>query len=357
MTVRLADLTTMRVGGPAERLFEPPTRDELVGTARELFAEVDPFDPSTAVVLLAGGSNTIVGDEPVTNSVLHVVTRGVELLDDVAEGRVGLRVDAGERWGALVDLAVARGFAGIEALAGIPGSVGAAPVQNIGAYGQEVSSVLRRVEFYDADLDEVVWIDAADLGLGYRSSVLKRGERTGVVLRVEIELQAPGDGLGAPIAYAQLAGALGAELGERRPIAEVRDAVVALRASKGMVLDPTDADSCSAGSFFMNPVVSQSFASGLPADAPRFRQAAAPDGTPLVKLSAAWLIEHAGVRKGFSLPGSRAAISSKHTLAITNRGGATAVEVTELARFVQARVLAEYGVVLQPEPVFVDAEL
>lgn len=356
---RLAELTTMRVGGPATNLHEPANRDELVAVARELFAEVDELHPETHVVLLAGGSNTIAGDEPIEAPVLRIVTRGVEVIDERVDGAgvIVLRVDAGEQWSSLVDLAVARGWSGIEALAGIPGSVGAAPVQNIGAYGQEVRDVLRRIEFYDADLDEVVWIDEADLGLGYRTSVLKRRERVGVVLRVEVELQASADDLGTPIAYAQLAGALGAELGDRRSLQDVRDAVVALRASKGMVLDPADRDSVSAGSFFMNPIVSQSFASDLPRDAPRFRQEPADDGTPQVKLSAAWLIDHAGVRKGFGLPGSGAAISTKHTLAITNRGTATAEDVCELARFVQARVVSEFGVMLHPEPIFVGTSL
>lgn len=353
MTVRLADYTTTRVGGPAPQFVTASSRDELIAQARRLFGEHDD------VVVLGGGSNTIAGDDTFDEPVLHVATRGIEVVDDQRDdvGTVLVVVEAGEPWPEFVNAMVARGYAGIEALAGIPGSVGAAPVQNIGAYGQEVAASIRRIEFYDADLDDVVWISREELGLGYRTSALKRGERRGVVLRVELELHDSPDHLGAPVAYAQLAGALGVELGERLHVSRVRDAVLALRRSKGMVLDPNDPDSVSSGSFFMNPVVSLSFARELPADAPRFAQPAAEDGTELVKLSAAWLIERSGVHKGFALSGSRAAISSKHTLAITNRGDATAVEVAELARYVQARVLAEFGVQLQPEPVLLGIEL
>ncbi|MGO2110513.1 MAG: UDP-N-acetylmuramate dehydrogenase [Pseudoclavibacter sp.] len=359
MTTRLADYTTTRVGGPAPLFETAATRDEVVAAARRLFAEHDD------VVLIAGGSNTIAGDEPLEEPVLHIATRGVEVVDDQRDdpGTVLMVVEAGEPWVDLVNASVAQGFAGIEALAGIPGSVGAAPVQNIGAYGQEVASTLRRIEFYDAELDEVIWIDREQLGLGYRTSMLKRGERRGVVLRVELELlDAPGPdgqpgGMGLPIAYAQLASALDAEPGDRLPVVRVRDAVLKLRASKGMVLDPDDPDSVSSGSFFVNPIVSLSFARELPGSAPRYPQDPLPDGTELVKLSAAWLIEHAGIGKGFTLPGSQAAISSKHTLAITNRGGATAEQIAELARYVRARVVAEFGVELQPEPILLGIEL
>ncbi|GGA69649.1 UDP-N-acetylenolpyruvoylglucosamine reductase [Pseudoclavibacter endophyticus] len=353
MTVRLADYTTTRVGGPARRFETATTRDELVERARRLFAEHD------ELVILAGGSNTIAGDDPIDRPVLHIATRGIETVDDQRDdaGTVLVVAEAGEPWVELVDMAVALGFAGIEALAGIPGSVGAAPVQNIGAYGQEVASTLRRIEFYDADLDEVIWIMRDDLGLGYRTSALKRGERRGVVLRVELELLDLPDDLGAPIAYAQLASALGVDVGERLPVLRVRDTVLGLRASKGMVLDASDPDSVSSGSFFVNPVVSVAFARELPRDAPRYAQPAAPDGTELTKLSAAWLIEQSGIGKGFSLPGSSAAISSKHTLAITNRGGATGEEIAELARYVRVRVLGEFGVELQPEPVLLGIEL
>jgi len=365
--VALAGLTTLGVGGPARRLITPETRDELVAAALDAWADVDDW------LLLGGGSNVVISDEGFDGTVLRVATRGIErLTDEPGSSRpVRLRVAAGEPWDAVVAHAVAHGWAGIEALSGIPGSAGAAPVQNIGAYGQEVASSLVAIEFLDYLTGEVERIPAPALGLGYRTSALKRG-RLGLVLSLDLALAADPAGLGLPVDYAQLADSLGVRIGERAPVAAVREAVLALRASKGMLLDAADPDSASAGSFFTNPVVSENFARGLPAEAPRWPttpepvERALPLGAevpPLaseprsVKLSAAWLIERAGIRRGFALPGSRAAISSKHTLAIVNRGGASAQEVVQLATYVQTRVLSEFGVLLQPEPVFVGLEL
>ncbi|MET1053649.1 MAG: UDP-N-acetylmuramate dehydrogenase [Mycetocola sp.] len=374
MTESLATLTTFRVGGEAESLVHAETRDELVS------AVVDDWDDGGEPLVLGGGSNTLVGDDGYDGTVVVVATRGIERLD-APEGTVRLRVDAGESWDGLVATTVDNGWSGIEALSGIPGSTGAAPIQNIGAYGQELQSALLSIDFLDRDLREVVRIPAAELGLGYRTSVLKRHggsvpERDGVVIAVELELTDDA-GLSAPVSYPQLASALGVELGSRLPVAEVRNTVLALRASKGMVLDDTDRDTYSAGSFFTNPIVSEVFARSLPSDAPRWPIGEPGDAAvviPLgewdgtlpapsfehdaqVKLSAAWLIERAGIRRGFRLPGSRAGISTKHTLALTNTGGATADEIAALARFVQARVASEFGVVLQPEPVFVGVSL
>lgn len=337
---RFADLTTTRVSDAEAHLIAPQTRAELIEAYRDLVAEPH--------LILGGGSNTIVGDEGLERTVLRVTTTGVEVEDD--GDSVLVRAQAGESWSALVDRAVAEGLSGIEALAGIPGSVGAAPVQNIGAYGQELASVLTRVELLDAETGEVQWIPAADLGLGYRTSALKRGELTGLVLAIEVRLTRAGDDSGTPVRYEQLARALGVDIGARVPAAAQRDAVLALRASKGMVLDPDDPDTYSTGSFFMNPIVRRSLVTELPADAPRFDAGEDADGRDLVKLSAAWLIDHAGVRKGFALPGSGAAISSKHTLAITNRSGATAEQIAELARYVIVRVRQEFGIELHPEP-------
>jgi UDP-N-acetylmuramate dehydrogenase len=360
--VDLSDLTTLRVGGPARRLLAPATRDELIATALEVWSGFDEW------LVLGGGSNVVVADDGLDGDVLRVVTRGIQR----SEG--GLRVEAGESWDAVVEFAVANGLAGIEALSGIPGTAGAAPIQNIGAYGQELSDSLVSLDFLDFGTGEVERLNASDLGLGYRTSALKRG-RLGIVLGVELALTASSDGLSRPIAYDQLATALGVELGTRVPLTDVRSAVIGLRASKGMIWDPADPDSMSAGSFFTNPIVSENFARGLPSDAPRWptepeRPAAVlPIGAPiptlatpasgefLVKLSAAWLIERAGIPRGFALPGSGAAISRKHTLAIVNRGGATASEVTQLANYVQTRVLSEFGVMLQPEPVLVGVSL
>lgn len=353
MTVTLADLTTTRVGGPIRDYHAADDRDTLIQTARELYEQHD------ELIIIGGGSNTIAGDDPVLAPVLHVRTSGHELVQDREDevGTVLVRAEAGASWPELVQWCVAHGWSGAEALAGIPGSAGAAPVQNIGAYGQEIASVLRRIEFLDADTGDVSWLPASQLGFGYRTSALKRGELRGIVLRIEMELLDTGDGLSSPVRFPQLAQALRCELGERVPVALVRDEVLRLRSGKGMVLDPTDPDSVSSGSFFMNPVVSEAFARELPADAPRFPAPAAEDGTAQLKLSAAWLIEHSGVPRGFSLPGSRAAISSKHTLAITNRGGATGEHIAELARYVRSRVESEFGVRLFPEPVCIGLDL
>jgi UDP-N-acetylmuramate dehydrogenase len=335
-----AELTTMQVGGEPARLVEATTTDELLAAVREASLGDDPW------FVLGGGSNTVASDEPFDGTVVRVATRGVERVDS-DDDRVHLRVAAGEPWDDLVAYTVERGWSGLEALSGIPGSTGASPIQNIGAYGQEVASTLVAVDFLDDDSGEFVRIPAANLDLGYRTSVFKQGRR-GVVTAVEFALT-DHRGASEQVAYPQLAKALGVELGARVSVADVRSSVLALRAAKGMVLDPDDRDTASSGSFFTNPIVSRADASTLPADAPRWPTgpeperrvvplgeepaAPAPRAPAEVKLSAAWLIEHAGIAKGFRLPGSRAAVSSKHTLALTNRGGATG----ELGDLVAAR--------------------
>ena len=358
--MRLAELTTLRVGGEAESVIAPASRDELVAAVLELWASGD------EVLLLGGGSNVVIGDDDFDGTVVRVVTRGVERLaaDDsdaadnstAAADRVRLRVQAGENWDALVALTVDNGWAGIEALSGIPGSCGAAPIQNIGAYGQELASALVGIEFLDFLSGDLEYITAAELQLGYRTSALKQG-RDGLVVSIDLDLVADDAALSQPVAYAQLASALGVELGQRVPLSRVRETVLALRASKGMVLDATDPDSVSAGSFFTNPIVTENFARHLPAETPRWAVDSPTPDEYLVKLSAAWLIERSGIRRGFSLPGSGAAVSSKHTLALVNRGEASATEISELARYIQTRVLSEFGVRLHPEPVFVGLPL
>jgi UDP-N-acetylmuramate dehydrogenase len=359
-----ADLTTFRVGGPALRVLEPTTTDDLVSAVQDVWAEGDDW------IVVGGGSNLLVADAGFAGTAVLVRTTGISVAAETAD-EVRVHIAAGEPWDALVATTVRNGWTGLEALSGIPGSTGASPVQNIGAYGAEVADVLTAVEFLDAETGERAWLPAADLELGYRTSTLKRGRR-GVVLTVEFTLGRTRDDAGVPVRYGQLASSLVVELGALVPPADVRRAVLALRASKGMVLDPADPDTSSAGSFFTNPIVSRSFAATLPAEAPQWPIApeAAPAAVPLgsepaappapvapeddlVKLSAAWLIEHAGVHRGYAVAGSRAAISSKHTLALTNRGGASAAEVAELARYVQAMVLARFGVSLVPEPVLV----
>ncbi|MEL4319709.1 UDP-N-acetylmuramate dehydrogenase [Leifsonia sp. YIM 134122] len=386
--VALRELTTMRVGGLPERMLTVTTQRDLVDAVLAVWADGGDW------LLLGGGSNTVASDEPFDGTVIRIATKGIEVLPESSgPGLVRLRVQAGEPWDDLVAYTVRHGWSGIEALSGIPGLAGAAPIQNIGAYGQEVSSALTAIEFLDYDSGEVERVDAADLELGYRTSVIKQG-RQGVVVSIELELHDTaherdvlGEELGQPIAYAQLASTLGVQPGDRVSISQVRAAVLALRASKGMVLNADDNDTWSAGSFFTNPIVRESFARTLPADAPRWPMAAdepdvvepldrpsidpweaaqqalaapAPSAEPtprLVKLSAAWLIEHSGIRRGFGLPGTQAAISSKHTLAITNRGEATGEEIAQLARYVQQRVQAEFGIILHPEPVTVGLEI
>lgn len=390
--LRLADLTTMRVGGPARRIVVARTDDEVVRTALEAWAEDEPL------LVLGGGSNVVVGDEGFEGTVLVVATRGIERLPDESHLFAGpppsaadrlrsqersarpaptrtpvrIRVQAGESWDELCAVAVENGWSGIEALSGVPGSCGAAPIQNIGAYGQELAATLSAVEFLDRDSGAVRRLPASELRLGYRTSVFKQG-LSGVVLAIELQLQHDeGDGpvRSSPIAYAQLAEALGVPLGSRVPIAALRSTVLGLRRSKGMVLDDEDPESVSVGSFFTNPIVSERFARTLPHDAPRWPTSGetpdvvvplgealpprpATDAEPQVKLSAAWLIQHAGVQRGFRLPGSDAHLSRKHTLAIVNGGHATAEQVVELARYIQHRVRGEFGVVLQPEPTLV----
>jgi UDP-N-acetylmuramate dehydrogenase len=360
----LAELTTLGIGGPAARLVQPATRDELIDETLAVWGSPEDW------LLLGGGSNVVIADEGFDGDVIRVATRGLSATRVEGSRPVRLTVEAGEPWDDVVAHAVENGWSGIEALSGIPGLAGAAPVQNIGAYGQELASSLVAIDFLDFDTGKLRRVAAGELGLGYRTSSLKRG-LLGLVVSLELALADEG-GLSQPIAYAQLAAALNVRIGDRVPVSELRAAVLELRGAKGMLWDPADPDAASAGSFFTNPVVTEQFARGLPADAPRWPTApeeaarVLPLGTDiphivrgeyLVKLSAAWLIERAGITRGFSIPGSRAAVSSKHTLAIVNRGGATAAEVVQLAGYIQTRVLAEFGVNLQPEPVFVGVQL
>ncbi|MCW3493631.1 UDP-N-acetylmuramate dehydrogenase [Microbacterium sp. SSM24] len=372
--VALSRLTTLRTGGAPERLFEATTTAELIATLRDVWSSGDPW------FVLGGGSNLFVGDEPFDGTVVRILTEGIERMPSPRPGFARLKVEAGHDWDALVAYSVAEGLAGIEAMSGIPGTVGAAPVQNVGAYGQEIVQTLVEVDLIDEATGEVSTVPAAELGLGFRTSALKHHygsvpARRAVILSVTLELAEVGHEQ-RTIAGDQLRSALGLGVDDTVSVAWVREHVLATRARKGMVLDADDPDTYSAGSFFQNAVVSASFARTLPAACPRWP--VAPDLDPIlviplsafdgyvpppaavesdVKVSAAWLIEHAGVSKGFKLPRSRAALSSKHALALTNRGEATAAELAQLARYIQGRVQAEFGLVLQPEPVLVNVEL
>ncbi len=339
-TAALSELTSIQIGGSPAEIYVAKTRDDLVEHTLELWRSGDDW------LVLGGGSNMVVADDCSDLRVVKVENRGIENIRGKDDSKVTLRVQAGEDWDEFVAYTVEQGLAGIEAMSGIPGTVGAGPVQNIGAYGQELSDVLLRLEFLDYETHEVAVIEAKDLGFGYRTSVIKRG-RPGVITSVELELQKL-DGLSRPLYSTQIAADLGVEMGDQVPLADVRKSVLKLRASKGMVLSKNDPDSVSCGSFFTNPIVSDKVARTLPSDAPRWEDE--DDEGLTVKLSAAWLIEAAGIGKGFSLPGSGAAISSKHTLAIVNRGGATANDVLQLASYVQLQVSNRFGINLVPEP-------
>ncbi|WP_232549890.1 UDP-N-acetylmuramate dehydrogenase [Propioniciclava soli] len=353
----LADHTTLRVGGPARRWVEATTTEALVAAVSEADAAGEP------VLVLSGGSNVVVGDAGFDGTVVHVATRGVRIdggsfcaFDETtpgggaaaACGGVLVEVNAGEGWDAFVAWTVAQEFVGIEALSGIPGAVGSTPIQNVGAYGQEVSQTIWRVHTWDRVDRTHRSFANADCRFDYRHSRFKAEPGRYVVLSVTFQfLQGH---LGAKIGYAELARTLGVDLGHRAPLTAVREAVLALRRGKGMVLDPTDPDTWSAGSFFTNPVVDADAAALLPPEAPRFPRA---DG--MVKTSAAWLIDRAGFGKGYGTP--PVTLSTKHTLALTNRGGATAADVVALAREVRDGVRARFGVTLVPEPVFVGVGL
>ena len=345
-TPTLAERTTLRLGGPGRRWVTATTEDALLDAVRTADAAGEP------VLVLGGGSNLVVADEGFPGTVVEVATRGVRADvegDDPTCGGALVEVAAGEDWDGFVATAVARGWVGVEALSGIPGSVGATPVQNVGAYGQEVADTVARVRTWDRTEGRLRTFAAADCGFGYRHSRFKAEPGRYVVLSVAFQL--PVGTLGAPVRYAELARTLGVEPGERAPLAAVREAVLGLRAGKGMVLDAADHDTWSAGSFFTTPVLP---ADRVPEGAPAFPQ---PDGS--VKTSAAWLIERAGLGKGWGaeVTGGRATLSTKHTLALTNRGEATSEDVVALARAVRDRVAEAYDVTLVPEPVLVGCVL
>jgi UDP-N-acetylmuramate dehydrogenase len=337
----LADHTTLRLGGPAGNYVEARTEDELIVAVRAA------DDAGKPLLLLAGGSNLVVADEGFPGAVVKVATAGVTVDEDDCSGAT-VRVAAGESWESFVARAVDQGWVGVEALSGIPGSVGATPVQNVGAYGQEVSQTIASVRCWDRRESAVRTLAAADCGFGYRTSRFKRDPGRHVVLSVTFQLRL-GD-LAAPVRYAELARSLDVAQGTRAALRDVREAVLGLRRGKGMVLDARDHDTWSAGSFFTNPVLTPEEAAALPEDAPRWTQ---PDGR--LKSSAAWLIEHAGYGRGYG--NDRVSLSTKHTLALTNRGRATTADLLALAHEVRAGVEAKFGVRLDNEPMLVGCTL
>ncbi|MDT0474598.1 UDP-N-acetylmuramate dehydrogenase [Streptomyces sp. DSM 41014] len=343
----LAPLTTFRLGGPADRLVTATSDDEVIAAVREA------DDSGTPLLLIGGGSNLVVGDKGFAGTALVVATRGFTL-----DGTL-LELAAGEVWSDAVARTVEAGLAGVECLAGIPGSAGATPIQNVGAYGQEVSSTITEVVAYDRTTRERVTLTNEQCAFSYRHSRFKADPERYVVLRVRYRLEDAG-GLSAPLKYAETARALGVEPGDRVPLDAARDTVLKLRAGKGMVLDPEDHDTWSAGSFFTNPILTDTAFAAFHA---RVRERlgdgvlppAYPAGEGHTKTSAAWLIDKAGFTKGYGTGPAR--ISTKHTLALTNRGAATTEDLLALAREVVAGVHEAFGVTLVNEPVTVGVSL
>ncbi|NGN63852.1 UDP-N-acetylmuramate dehydrogenase, partial [Streptomyces sp. A7024] len=345
-------LTTFRLGGPAARLVTATTDDEVIDVVRKADADGEPL------LIIGGGSNLVISDKGFEGTALRIATTGFEL-DGTA-----LELAAGENWSDAVARTVDAGLAGVECLAGIPGSAGATPIQNVGAYGQEVATTITEVIAYDRHAGETVAIPNPDCGFSYRHSRFKSDPTRHVVLRVRFRLE-DADGRSAPIGYAETARRLGVEQGGRADLVEARKAVLALRAGKGMVLDPEDHDTWSAGSFFTNPILEQeqyeAFLArvrerlGPDAPPPPAFPAGAGEGDDRVKTSAAWLIDKAGFTKGYGTGPAR--ISTKHTLALTNRGSATTEDLLALAREVRDGVREAFGVTLVNEPVTVGVSL
>ena len=328
--IRFSDLTTLRLGGPAGRLVDALTEDEVIAAVTSA---------TGPLLVMSGGSNLVVSDKGFAGTVVRIASRGFEV-----EGE-RVTVAAGEPWDAFVAFCVGEGLAGIECLSGIPGSAGATPIQNVGAYGQDVSQTIVSVRVFDRERGEVAALSPADCGFGYRSSALRRSERY-VVLAVTFAL-ARSEHSG-PVRYAELARAVTA----RPSLTEVREAVLSLRRGKGMVIDPQDPDSISAGSFFVNPILTVDEFAALP---PGEKPPSWPEPDGRVKASAAWLIEHAGFGRGYG--NGRVGISSKHTLALVNRGEATTADLLALARELRDGVRGRFGVELQVEPTLVGVEL
>ncbi|MDQ0768251.1 UDP-N-acetylmuramate dehydrogenase [Pseudarthrobacter defluvii] len=350
----LSTLTTSAVGGPAGKFIEARTEAEIIDAVRSADAAGE------QVLIISGGSNLLVSDDGFPGTVVRIASEGFTVNAEDSCGGVAVVVQAGHNWDKLVEHAVRHAWSGIEALSGIPGSTGATPVQNVGAYGAEVSQTIAAVRTWDRQRNAVQTFTNSELKFGYRDSILKQTTVNGspryVVLTVEFQL--PLGRMSAPIRYAELARVLGVEVGKRAYANDVRREVLRLRGSKGMVWDAADRDTYSTGSFFTNPIVPADVADKLPEAAPRYP--AGQDG--LVKLSAAWLIDQAGFGKGFGrepdgVAGGRASLSTKHTLAITNRGSASAADMVAVAREVRAGVERQFGISLHPEPLLIGLDL
>jgi UDP-N-acetylmuramate dehydrogenase len=337
--VLLAPLTTLRIGGPARRMADVTSEDDVAQAVRAADGAGEPF------FVLGEGSNVVVGDDGFPGVVARMAIPGVRA--ERSGDRVVVDVGAGEPWDAFVARAVDEGWRGVECLSGIPGLVGATPIQNVGAYGQEVSESIVSARAFDRSAGAFVTLDAAACRFGYRASVFKRSDRW-IVTSVRFSFEVSPDS--APLRYAELQRALAVREGDRAPCRTVRETIVALRRAKGMVVSAEDPDSVSAGSFFVNPVVGAGALGRVEAAAGE-RPPSFDAGPGLFKLAAAWLVERAGFPKGWGR--GRAGVSRKHALALVNRGGASASEVVACARAIRDGVRARFGVALEPEPVFV----
>ena len=327
----LRDYTSLRVGGPAKKFVE-------VGTETEIIAAIEAAG-DTPILIIGGGTNILVADTGFEGTVIRITSHSMQSEIDACSGAT-LTIGAGENWDEFVATTLERGFAGLETLSGIPGTVGAAPIQNIGAYGHEVSEFITRVRTYDRQAKGLKTFTNSECEFSYRNSHFKAHPGRYVVLDVQFNLR-QGE-MTTAIRYAELAKKLGIEVGEKAPIAATRTAVLELRGAKGMLLNPSDRDSWSAGSFFTNPIVSKEIAAQLPEGAPQW-----PTSDGMIKTSAAWLIENSGVHQGDSHGGAR--VSTKHVLALTNAGNATATDIAELAKSAQKSVFEKFGITLEAE--------
>jgi UDP-N-acetylmuramate dehydrogenase len=366
VTATLADYTTLGLGGQAGSFVAAATEAELIDAVRAADAAAEP------VLVIGGGSNLVISDDGFPGTVVHVNTRGIGYADaasggdsdsadsdsaDSDKGAVDVTVAAGEDWDDVVAATVAEGLAGLESLSGIPGRAGATPIQNVGAYGREVAEVITLVRVYDREQDQILVLENEQCAFAYRTSLFKSAGPRYVVLDVTFRLAR--QGLSLPVKYAELAAELGVALGDRASVGEVRSATLKIRARKGMVLNPGDPDTRSAGSFFTNPIITAAEFAAVEAAAAARAAGPVPHyeaGAGLVKVPAAWLIEHAGFAKGYGAP-APARVSSKHTLALVNAGHATTADLLTLAREIVAGVHAAYGVTLTPEPILVGVAL
>ena len=337
---QLSSFTTLRVGGPARKIVHAHSEAELIEFVKAADSAKEP------ILILGGGSNLLISDAGFAGTVIRVESKGNALDYDACSGGM-IEVSAGEDWDKFVEISIEKGFADLESLSGIPGTVGGAPIQNIGAYGHEVSETIARVKTYDRSRGEVKTFTNTECKFSYRNSIFKEQPGKYVILTVTFQLRKGAQSL--PIAYAELAKQLSVNIGDQVEVTKVRQAVLKLRAGKGMLIN-LENEINSAGSFFVNPILSKSAADKLPADAPRW-----PQNDGKVKTSAAWLMEHSGVVKGEKLAGAQ--ISNKHVLALTNSGDATAEDIIELAKRARKKVYEKFGIKLEAEVQLVGVNL